>query len=453
MESTLATDLLRIAALFVLVLANAFFVAAEFSLVSVRRTRVAELVSQGHSAAAWVQKAIDNPDRVIAATQLGITLSSLGLGWIGEPALAHLLGPVVSLFPLENRSEVSHTLSAGIAFTLITFLHVVVGELAPKSIALQNPEATSLVVARPTVWTERLFKPFIFLLNGAGNLLLRLVGVRPAGAHVLTHSIEELRMLVNASAEGGVFEPEEGEMLNAIFDLNTLLVRQVMIPRTEIIAVEADAPLEEIISLVTQSTYTKFPVYDDTLDQILGIVHVKDLLRAMQDPECHDCTARSFAREPLYVPETIPVNALLKRFRDDRQHIAIVLDEFGGTAGLVTLEDLLEEIVGEVSDPFDVITPEIQTLPDGTALIDGLTLIEDVNEQLQLDLQDANYDTIAGYLLGRLGRMAKVGDTVEAGSVRLRVEAMDGLRIARLSLVKLHPSQEGPEAGPSARGE
>jgi len=452
MESTVLTDLLRIVAVFVLVLANAFFVAAEFSLVSVRRTRVAELVQQGNAAAAWVQKAIDNPDRVIAATQLGITLASLGLGWIGEPALSHLLEPVVSLFPLENRTEVSHTLSAGIAFTLITFLHVVVGELAPKSIALQNPEATSLVVARPTVWTEWIFKPFIFLLNGAGNLLLRLVGIRPAGAHALTHSVEELRMLVNASAEGGVFEPEEGEMLNAILDLNTLLVRQVMIPRTEIVAVEADTPLEEIITLVTQSTYTKFPVYDDTLDQILGIVHVKDLLRALQDPNCRDCTARAFAREPLYVPETIPVNALLKRFRDDRQHIAIVLDEFGGTAGLVTLEDLLEEIVGEVSDPFDVITPEIQTLPDGTALIDGLTLIEEVNEQLGLDLQDPNYDTIAGYVLGRLGRIARAGDTVEAGGVRLRVEAMDGLRIARLSLVRLQPREEDASPGLPATG-
>lgn len=442
MESTLFTDILRLCAVVLLVLANALFVAAEFSLVSVRRTRIAELVSQGNLAARWVQKAIDNPDRVIAATQLGITLSSLGLGWIGEPALAHILEPLVSLFPTENQSEVSHTLSAGIAFALITFLHVVVGELAPKSIALQNPEATSLVVARPTLWTEWIFKPFIFLLNGAGNILLRIIGIRPAGVHALTHSVEELRMLVNASAEGGVFEQEEGEMLNAIFDLNTLLVRQVMIPRTEIVAVEADAPLEDIISLVTQSTYTKFPVYDDSLDQILGIVHVKDLLRAMQGDDCTDCNARSLAREPLYVPETIPVNALLKRFRDNRQHIAIVLDEFGGTAGLVTLEDLLEEIVGEVSDPFDAVTPEIQTLPDGTALIDGLTLIEEVNEQLQLDLQDPNYDTIAGYVLGRLGHIPKVGETFEADGVRLKVEAMDGLRIARISLAKLQPSQD-----------
>jgi CBS domain containing-hemolysin-like protein len=436
-ESSYLLDIFRLLAVFILVLANGFFVAAEFSLVSVRRTRIAELVAQGSAPAGWVQKAIQNPDRVIAATQLGITLASLGLGWIGEPALAHLLEPVISLFPVAARPGVSHTLSAGLAFALITFLHVVAGELAPKSIALQNPERTAMVIAQPTVWTEWIFKPAIWLLNGTGNALLKLVGVQPVSGHELVHSVEELKMLVTASAESGVFEPEEGEMLHAIFDMGQLFVRQVMIPRTEIIAVEADIPLPEIIPLVTKSTYTKFPIYDDSLDQILGIAHVKDLLRCMQEPGWQAMTARSVAREPIFVPETLSVAALLQEFRAQRQHIAIVLDEFGGTAGLVTLEDLLEEIVGEVSDPFDVDAPDIQTLPDGTVMIDGLTLIEDVNERLGLNLHDQNYDTIAGYALGRLGRIPNVNDVTEADGVRLRVEAMDGLRIARLSLVQL----------------
>ena len=441
-ENAFLIDLIKLLAVFVLVLANGFFVAAEFSLVSVRRTRIAELVAQGSSSAGWVQKAIENPDRVIAATQLGITLASLGLGWIGEPALAHLLEPVIGLFPAAVRSGVSHTLSAGLAFAMITFLHVVVGELAPKSIALQNPERTSMFIAQPTIWTEWIFKPAIWLLNGTGNALLKLVGVQPASGHELVHSVEELKMLVTASAEGGVFEPEEGEMLHAIFNMGELLVRQVMIPRTEIVAVEADMLLPEIIPLVTSSTYTKFPVYDDSLDQILGIAHVKDLLQCMQKPDWQAMTARSMVRETIYVPETLSVATLLQEFRAQRQHIAIVLDEFGGTAGLVTLEDLLEEIVGEVSDPFDVDAPEIQTLPDGTVMIDGLTLIEDVNERLGLNLQDPNYDTIAGYALGKLGRIPKVQDVTEADGVRLRVESMDGLRIARLSLVQLaaHPS-------------
>jgi len=331
----------------------------------------------------------------------------------------------------------SRSLTAGIAFAIITFLHVVVGELAPKSIALQNPEGTSLVVARPTLWSERLFKPFIWALNGTGNALLRLVGVQPASGHQLVHSVEELKMLVTASTEGGAVAPQESELLHAIFEFGDLLVRQVMIPRTEIIAVEADQPLTEIMALITESTYTKFPVYDDDIDNILGIIHVKDLLRTMQEPGWQKSTARSLVREPMYVPETLPVSTLLVRFRDDRQHIAIILDEFGGTGGLVTLEDLLEEIVGEVSDPFDKSTPEIERLPDGSLLVDGLCLIEDVNHHLDLDLQDPAYDTIAGYTLGKMGQIPKVHDSVESDRVLIQVEAMDGMRIDRLKLTRL----------------
>ncbi|HLE51200.1 MAG TPA: hemolysin family protein, partial [Anaerolineales bacterium] len=286
-------------------------------------------------------------------------------------------------------------------------------------------------------WSEWIFKPAIWALNGTGNALLRLIGIKPATGHELVHSVEELKMLVSASAEEGVVEPQEREMLHAIFDFGDLLVRQVMIPRTEIVAVEADLPLEEIITLITESTYTKFPVYDDKLDQILGIVHVKDILHTMQEPGWQNCTARSLVREPVYVPETLSVGALLHQFRDNRQHIAIVLDEYGGTAGLVTLEDLVEEIMGEVSDPFDKTRPEFQIQPDGSILIDGMTLIEDVNAHLGLDLEDPNYDTIAGYVLGKLGQIPKEKDSVEGDNVRLQVESMDGLRIARLSLTRL----------------
>ena len=450
MQENLVLDLLGIVGVVFLVIANGFFVAAEFSLVSVRRTRIAELVANGVPSAEAVQEALQNPDRVIAATQLGITIASLGLGWVGEPAIAHLISPLVALLPVGIQSEFSHTISAVFAFLVITFLHVVVGELAPKSIALQNPERTALVVARPTLWTEILFKPAIWALNGTGNALLRLVGVQPASGHQLVHSVEELKMLVTASAEGGVVEADESEMLHAIFDLADLMVRQVMVPRTEMIAVEADTPLAQIIDLVSQTTYTKFPVFEDSLDQVIGIVHIKDLLQAMRGADCEDCVARDFIREPLFVPETIPVSSLLRRFRDNRQHIAIVMDEFGGTSGLVTLEDLLEEIVGEVSDPFDITTPEFQVLPDGSFLIDGLTLIEEVNEQLGLNLQDADYDTIAGFVLGKLGRMPSLHDTVDADGVKIRVEEMDGLRIARLAFSPkdsfTRPKKEPPDS-------
>lgn len=437
MENDVLITILKLLAVALLVLTNAFFVAAEFSLVSVRKTRIAELVGKGNIAARAVEKAIANPDRVIAATQLGITLASLGLGWLGEPALSHLIKPLIDRFPSGIQEGVSHSISAAIAFIVITFLHVVAGELAPKSIALQDPEKTSLFVARPTLWTERIFKPAIVLLNGTGNILLRLVGVKPASGHELVHSVEEMRMIVTASAEGGAVEKDESEMLHAVFDFGELIVRQVMIPRTEIVAVEADAPLPEIIHLTSQSTYTKFPVYDDSLDQILGIVHVKDLLDALQSPDSQMATARKFIREAIFVPETTLVRSLLRRFRDAHQHIAIVLDEYGGTAGLVTLEDLLEEIVGEVSDPFDVGDPDFQLLPNGLLLIDGLTLIDEVNQQINADLKDPDYDTIAGYVLGKLGHIPTVGEVIEADGFLIKVEEMDDRRIARLSLRRI----------------
>ena len=448
MEGSITLDLLGLVAVIILVLANAFFVAAEFSLVSVRRTRVAELVENGTASAMSVQEAIDNPDRVIAATQLGITLSSLALGWIGEPALSHLLLPLVQLFPADIQSEVSHTISAALAFTVITFLHVVVGELMPKSVALQDPERTSLFVAKPTLITEKIFKPAIWALNGTGNSLLRLLGVEPASGHELVHSIDELKMLVRASTEGGVFEEDESQRLHALFDFGELKVRGVMIPRTEMVGVEADKKLEEIIDLIVESTYTKFPVYDDDLDNILGVVHVKDLLNAMRSAEQRQSIARDFVREPLYVPETTSVNELLRHFRNNRQHIAIVMDEYGGTAGLVTLEDLLEEIVGEVSDPFDVVTPEIQPQPDGTVLIDGLTRLEEVNDHLGLDLHEPNYETIAGYVMGKLGRIPRINDVVDGDRVRLQVENLDGMRIERISLTFLEgdDSEDSPNA-------
>jgi len=437
MDHQYISDILRLIVVGLLVLANGFFVAAEFSLVSVRKTRIQELVARGEARAEAVQKAISDPDSVIAATQLGITLSSLALGWLGEPALSHLILPLVNLFPAEIQSEVSHTISAAIAFSIITFLHVVIGELAPKSIALQNPERTSLFVAVPTLWTEKIFKPFIWILNGTGNAILKWVGVQPAAGHQLVHSVEELKMIVDASAEGGAVEADERKMLVAVFDFGELLVRHVMIPRTEMVAVEADTPLPEIINLVSESTYTKFPIFEDNLDHILGIAHVKDLLNVMQSSDCENCVARDLTREAIFVPETAQVKTLLTQFREHRQHIAIVMDEYGGTAGLITLEDLMEELVGEVSDPFDRIQPEIQVLPNGAFLVDGLTLIEDVNAKLGTVLQDAAYDTIAGYVLGKIGHIPKVNDVVESENLRFSIEEMDGMRISRLSITRI----------------
>jgi CBS domain containing-hemolysin-like protein len=445
MESTLLTDLLRLAGVVVLVLANGFFVAAEFSLVSVRRTRVEELVRQGKPGSAAVKRALEDPDRFIAATQLGITIASLGLGWLGEPALTHFIEPVLDLLPTAWVGVASHTISAGLAFAIITFLHVVVGELMPKSIALQQPESTALVVARPTLMTELLFKPAIAALNGTGNFLLRLIGMRAASGHEMVHSVEELKMLVQASGEGGVLEVSERDMLDNVFNFGDLTTHEVMVPRTEMIALPVDAPLEDLIQLAIKYPHTKYPVYEGDIDHIVGIAHVTDLVR-VQHHERRAATVRGLVREAHVVPDTLRVGDLLQQFRAKRQHMAIVLDEYGGTAGLVTLDDLISQIVGDVADPFDKSGPDIQRLPNDAALIDGLTQIVAVNDTLGLNLHDEHYDTIAGFVLGRLGRMARVGDTVDEDGVRLRVEALDGLRIARVSLTRTPKPDPAPAA-------
>lgn len=445
METDFWIDILRLVAVVILVLANAFFVAAEFALVGVRRTRIAELAAQGNSAAQRMQKAIQNPDRFVASTQLGITLASLGLGWVGEPALSNLLRPLILLFPSSIETEVSHGLSAGLAFAVITFLHVVVGELAPKSIALQNPERVALAVSRPTMWLERLMRPIIWVLNGAGNALLRILKVRPASSDEMVHSVAELKMLVTASAGSGMVGDEAEEMVHAVFDLGDTLVRLVMIPRTEMAAVPAEANLHEIVRIAAEYPDTKFPVYGKNLDQVLGVVHLKDIMSASFDKPETVLTAGDLMREAIFIPETARISGLLRLFRDRQQHIAIVLDEYGGTAGVVTFEDLLEEIVGEVGDPFHQV-PEIQSMPDGSTLIDGLMPLDDFNEHFRLDLRDPYYDTIAGFILGRLGRLAQIGDLILVDGFHIRVEAMDGLRIARVSIYSsANPSNDPPE--------
>ncbi|HSR46532.1 MAG TPA: hemolysin family protein [Anaerolineales bacterium] len=440
----LASDLLGLGAVVVLVLANAFFVAAEYALVRVRRTRVAELAAQNQPNASWVERHLRTLDRSIATTQLGITMAGLALGWVAEPALSGLFEPIVALLPDAVAGDVSRGLSAALAFAVITALTVVLGELTPKGIALSNPEGTALAIARPLYVIGWLFRPIIAALTWAGNLALRTLRLRsPAGGDGV-HSVEELKMLVAASAEGGVVEGAEEVMLRAVFDFGDTLVRQVMVPRTEMVAVPSDAPLADIVRVAGEHPFSRLPVYEGDLDQIIGIVHLKDLLRVLQEAETDSRTARDVMREALYIPETARVSSLLARFRRRRQHIAIVLDEYGGTAGVVTLADLAEEIVGEVSDAFD--EPEIQPLPDGTALIDGLMPIEEVNEHFGLSLDDPHYDTLAGLVLGRLGRLAHVGDVVVVDGAELRVEALDGLRIARVSLTpapKPDPSQTG----------
>lgn len=441
MWSDVLPDALGLLAVLLLILLNGFFVAAEFAIVRIRRTRVEVLLAKGDASAPWIQRAVRDTGRFLATTQLGITTVGLGLGWLAEPAIARLIEPLLNLIPVRWQTGVAYGVSAALAFLLTTFLLVVLGELTPKAVALQNPERVARIVARPILIAGSILRPITWLLSRSGAALTRAMRLRPASDKELAHSVEELKMLVSASAESGVVQDDEEEMVHAVLDFGDTLVRQVMVPRTEMVALPADASIEVMLQTLTAQPVTKLPVYEGDPDHVIGVVHLQDILPAWRRPGASSQTARDLMRETLFVPDTVRISSLLRRFRSRRQHLAIVLDEYGGTAGLVTLDDLLEEIVGEVRDPFDD-QAEIQPLQDGTVSIDGLTLIEEVNTRFDLNLHDPHYDTIAGYILGRLGRMARVGDAIAVEGVRFRVEAMDGLRICRVSMSLQPPSPD-----------
>ena len=434
--------------LFILLLIalNGFFVGVEFAAVTSRRVRITLLAEKGNRSAKIIRGWLESPasrDRVIAASQLGITIVSLMLGAVGENTFEALLAPY---FETLQPPPALAFLEKGVAalplilsLTIITTAHVVLGEQVPKIAVLNAPEKFALFAARPMNLFMKTFRGFVSLLDWFTRVSLKLFGLDAEMAHGGVYTAEELQQIVSGPETEGVIQEPQREMLSAIFDFGKLVVRQVMIPRTEIIAIEADTPLREVAAMLRQNQYTKFPVYDGNLDNIVGILHVKDLLNYLEDASRQEEPARALMREALFVPETISVNALLHQFRDARQHIAIVLDEYGGTAGLVTLEDLLEEIIGDVQDQFDVAAPPIQFQPDGSALLDGLTMIEYVNQQIGLSLHDENYDTIAGFVIGRLGRIPSEGDFIEVPEegIRLEVVEMDHLRIARLKLTRL----------------
>ncbi|HET7692399.1 MAG TPA: hemolysin family protein [Gemmatimonadota bacterium] len=426
--------LFRLLAVLLLVAANGFFVASEFALVTVRRTRIDELVQQGHTLAKAVKRALEDIDAYIAAAQLGITMASLGLGWIGEPALAALIEPLLGWLPGDSLATISaHTISIIIAFTIITALHIVLGEQAPKTMAIQRSERAALFVALPTKWFLTLFKPFIWVLNTASLMVVRAFGFAGTTAsHHVPHTEEELKMIVSASTAAGVLAPEEEEMIHNIFELADLTANQVMIPRTEIVGLRLSAPRDDIEATLRQHGFTRYPVYDGSLDSIVGIVNVKELLSMLDGRQAFDL--RHAMQNPVVLPESVRVFQLLAAMQAQKRHVVVLIDEFGGTAGIVTLRDVLERIVGDVRSEKDPGWPDIERISDREALIDGLLLIQDVNEEFRLELDEEEYHTIGGYVFGALGRRPEVGDVIEAQGCRLVVEALDGMRVSRLRI-------------------
>jgi putative hemolysin len=413
--------LLEMLALVGLILTNAFFVAAEYGLVTSRRTRILELEHEGNRRARQVLRITGDPPRFIAAMQLGVTMTSLGIGALGEQVLAHRFDAVVASI-----------LAVILALLIVTYLHVVIGELVPKGIALGHPERTALAVSGPVRAFFTIFGPLVWLLQESSSLILRALGLQPPGAEHDAHSEAELRMLLSSSAEQGEIEHEEQEMLYKVFDFADKEVADVMVPRPEVVAISIALPAEEALKAVLDSPFTRYPIYRESLDDIVGVLHIRDLIEALHDRGIVAVDLETLVRPAYMVPETKDLGALLTEFRRTNQHMAIVIDEYGSMEGIVTLEDLLEEIVGEIEDEFDLPDETIERIDADTIRIDGTFPIDDFNEQFDCDLPVEDYHTMAGFVFGELGRTAEPGDEVRHDGLLFRVDAGEGQRIDRL---------------------
>jgi CBS domain containing-hemolysin-like protein len=433
--------LLRILAVLVLVLLNGFFVAAEFALVKVRDTQLVGLVHKGHRRAKVATYILERLDSFLSAAQLGITLTSLGLGWIGEPVFLALLKPVFAAFALESE-KLQHGLAFAIGFSVITFLHISAGEQAPKWLAIQRPLPTALWVAYPMLWFYRISYPFVVALNGASQWLLRQVGIEPVSEAEKSHSEEELRLLIVGSEKKVPRALGRSIVLNAL-DLRRRVVRDVMRPRQEITAFDTEASIAECLELAEKSRYSRFPLWEGgDPDKTLGVVHIKDLY-AMRLKARSGADLAPAARKLIYVPETARLERLLQLLLERKLHMAIVVDEYGGTLGLVTLENILEELVGQIQDEFDQEKPLLIKTSDTTWEIAGTLPLHDLETLVGEPLQEEGITTASGWVTQRLGGFPKVGDSIAIARNRLRVEEMDGMRVARLSVTK-DKEQEKP---------
>jgi putative hemolysin len=418
---SLALELLAVLAL---VLLNAFFVAAEYGLVTARRTRLRELEEQGSRRARLVLRLVSTPPRFIAAMQLGVTVTSLGIGALGEPVLARAFDSVAA-------TVVAFTL----AFLIVTFLHVVVGELIPKGIALSYSDRVALAVSTPVRVFFFVFMPLIWVLQRSSELALALFGMKSPEAGTPPLSEAELRMLLESSSEHGQIEKEETEMLYKVFDFADKEASDVMVPRPEVVALSIDLPPAECLAAVIDSPFTRYPVYRETLENIIGILHVRDIFSAMNEVGIERVNIEALLREAHLVPETKDLAALLADFRRTGQHMAIVVDEYGGMEGIVTLEDLLEEIVGEIEDEFDLPDESVERIGENTIHVDGTFSIDDFNEEFGADLPVEDYHTLAGFVFGQLGHAAVPGDIVEYNGMRFEVLEVEGSRIDRLAVL------------------
>ncbi|HEY9724395.1 MAG TPA: hemolysin family protein [Oscillatoriaceae cyanobacterium] len=434
------TTILELCAVLALIALNGFFVAAEFSLISVRVTRIEQLAETGNRTARFIQHTKADPSRFLSASQTGITLASLALGWVGEPAVARVLLIGMHHADVLLGAWIVNIVATVVTFLFITYLHIVLGELVPKALALQRTESVVLMTASVMQLLVWLFTPFIVVLQRSTKWLVNQMGIEAVPEHHLAYSEEELKRIVSASHEVGILEAEEQQMLHKVFAFSDKVAREVMVPRPDMTALPVEISWVDLVRTVREHVHTRFPVYEENLDHILGVFHAKDLFRFLEEPSPEAFSLRALIREVPFVPENKPVDDLLAEFKKGRTQIAIVMDEYGGTAGLVTLEDLLEEIVGEIEDEFDVPEPETEMIGPTEYLIDGRYRIVDFNERFGGELPTEDFDTIAGLVFGQLGREPQMGDEVDIDGFHFVIRAMEGHRITRL-FVRLAPEQ------------
>lgn len=421
-------------AVIALVFANAFFVAAEFAIVKVRSAQI-QVLAEKQKRAKIAMKLISSLEEYLSATQLGITMTSLALGWIGEPVTTKLLSPLFSIIGIDNPSTI-HIISVIVGFFLITFIHIVLGELAPKSIAIKNAKATTLFVANPLYLFYRVFKPFIRFLNIVANLILKMVGIQPVTESERFHSEEELRMLIAEGRKSGAIDQTEHQLIEKIFEFNDKLASEIMVPRNHMIAIDIEDSREEIFRIVTEEGFSRIPVYKDTIDNIVGIIYSKDLISASEHREL--ITLNDIIRPAFFTSSTKQIGNLLKEMQRDKVHIAIVVDEYGGVEGLVTIEDIIEEIVGEIQDEYDVEPLDVVSEKNGEFIVNPMISIEEFNRKFSSDIpEDIDYQTLSGFLQKASGHIPEVYERIELMGLSFVITKKLGNRIMQVRVQKI----------------
>ena len=426
-----------------LIALTSFFVASEFAIVKVRSTRIDQLIAEGQNRAIAAKKVISALDEYLSACQLGITLTSLALGWLGEPTIEHLLMPILSKLTLNPG--LIQFISFIIAFSLITFLHVVIGELAPKTIAIQKAETVTLYFAKPLIWFYKILYPFIWLLNTSAAFVIGIFGLKPASEHEMAHSEEELRIILSESLKSGEINPSEYKYVNKIFEFDERIAKEIMVPRTEMITVNKESTLHDVMKIVLKQRYTRYPVLDGDKDNIIGLINMKEVLSSviMKNKRMEE-TIDAYIHPAITVIETIPINELLITLQKNHSHMAILFDEYGGTAGLVTIEDILEEIVGDIRDEFDQDElPDIRKVNENHYIFDAKVLIGDVNDLLGIDLLEDEVDTIGGWMVTQKYDLKK-GDEIIEDDFLFRVKEIDGQHILFIEALKIHSNENSP---------